>query len=535
MSRAERIEEQASLWVLRREELHWSDTDQGSLDDWLAESDAHKVAFWRLQHGWREADRIGSLGVPLRPASRVFAGLPAWQPIALAASVLLAVAVFLTQWQGLPLSTGASEDAASGRFETPIGGHEVVTLADGSRVELNTGTLVRAAVTDKARAVWLDRGEAFFSITKRAGEKFVIYAGPRTITVLGTKFSVRRAGDETVVAVLEGRVRLQTASLGREALVTGGELAVARDQGTLVAKSAVAVQHELAWRTGMIDLDGMNLAAAAAQFNRYNRKQLVVADANAARTLIEGSFVARNVDGFARLLEDAYGLQAVESAGRILVSTRRMADRGSLKSFNTVPTPSRPATSLQSALGQVPVPAPATQLAMLPDKQAIRDANNWDVIHKLYPPRALAAGEEGLVGFVVEMDATGSPTKCKITHTSGHPLLDLETCQLIMEHATFSRPTGLSPSQKRSYEGVVNWRLPNTPATAVPALPKVIAQSSAPEPLVCKRIQKTGSLAGFDRKCMSKSDWDRASEETRESWTRPPGTGLNVCEGPQCK
>ncbi|MBV8907702.1 MAG: FecR domain-containing protein, partial [Sphingomonas sp.] len=481
-----------------------------------------------------EADRIGSLGAPYQPASRRFA-LSSWQPAALAASVLIAFAAFLVIWQGLP---GArSPDAPASRYETPVGGHQLVALADGSRVELNTATVIRAAVTDKTRAVWLERGEAFFSVAKRDGQKFVIYAGPRTITVLGTKFSVRRAGDETVVAVLEGRVRLQTASLGtqREALVTGGEIAVARDQGTLIANSPAAVQHQLAWRAGMIDLDGLSLAAAAEQFNRYNSKQLVIGDAQAGQTPLAGSFVARNVDSFARLLQDAYGLQAVDSAGRILVSSRRIADRGPVKPLSVAPVQSHPATSLQSALGQMPLPAPVTQLAMLPDKQAVRDANNWDVIHKLYPPRALAAGEEGIVGFIVEMDATGSPTKCKITHTSGHPLLDLETCQLIMEHAIFSRPTGISPSQKRSYEGVVNWRLPTTPAAAVPVQPKAIAQSTPTDPLICKRQQKTGSLASFDRKCLPKSEWERATNESRDVWTQIPGRSTDICEGPQCK
>ena len=533
MSRAERIEELASLWVLRREEPAWSDADQGALDEWLAESDAHKVAFWRLEAGWREADRIGSLGVPFRPASHKFT-LSSWQPAALAASVLIAFAAFLVLWQGFP-GTPPGKSTAT-RFETPIGGHEVVTLADGSRVELNTGTLIRAAVTDNTRTVWLDRGEAFFSVAKRAGQKFVIYAGPRTITVLGTKFSVRRASDETVVAVLEGRVRLQTSSLGldRAELIAGGEVAIAGDQGTLVAKSPAAVQHQLAWRAGMIDLDGISLAAAAEQFNRYNRKQLVIGDAQAAQTVIVGSFVARNIDGFARLLEDAYGLRAVQTAGRILVSTPRIADRGPLQSLSPSPAQPRAAGSLQGALGQLPVPS-QTQLAMLPDKQAIRDANNWDVIHKLYPPRALAAGEEGLVGFIVEMDAAGSPTKCRITHTSGHPLLDLETCQLIMEHAVFSPPAGASRSQNKSYEGVVNWRLPTTPATAVPVPPRAIAQSAAPEPLVCKRSPRTGSLADFERQCLPKSEWDRQANESREIWSEVPCRSTEICMGPQCK
>jgi len=114
-------------------------------------------------------------------------------------------------------------------------------------------------------------------------------------------------------------------------------------------------------------------------------------------------------------------------------------------------------------------------------------------------------------------------------------LLDLETCQLIMMHATFNRPAGSSPSQKRSYEGVVNWKMPNAPQIAAPVPPKAIAETTAPEQLVCKRIPRTGSIAGFERKCMSKSDWERASSESRTLWDQLQGIGSEGCEGPQCK
>jgi transmembrane sensor len=540
VSRAKQIEELASLWVIRREEPSWSHADQAELDEWLAQSDANKVAYWRLEHGWREADRIASLGVPLRTTSHGIAALP-WKPLALAASLLLAFTIFLLQGPGLPVR-GTIEPAVT-RFETPVGGHRLVSLADGSRVELNTATVIKADVTDQHRAVWLEHGEAFFSVAKQQGRRFVIYAGPRTITVLGTKFSVRRSDQETVVAVLEGRVQVEatpTAGPRRQATVTTGEVAIASDRDTLVAKSPAAVQQQLAWRNGVLDLDGLTLAAAAEQFNRYNQTQLVIGDADAGRTIVGGSFVARNVEAFARLLSEGYGLDARDSAGKITISTRRMASNRSLtdlsRSKNAAPITTPDCGSGHASCAVIPLspPAPQTQVAMLPDKKAIRDANNWDVLHKLYPPRALAAGEEGLVGFVVEIDSSGSPTKCKITHTSGHALLDLETCQLIMMHATFSRPAGISPSQKRSYEGVVNWKLPTTPPTAVPAAPKVIAESKAPEPLICKKVPKTGSLAGFERKCMSQSDWQKASSGPQQVWEELQGIGSS-CDRPLCQ
>ena len=65
--------------------------------------------------------------------------------------------------------------------------------------------------------------------------------------------------------------------------------------------------------------DHTTLAEAAEEFNRYNRKRLVVESA-AAQIRIGGSFEAANVDGFVRLLHDTFGLNVAESEGQILVS-----------------------------------------------------------------------------------------------------------------------------------------------------------------------------------------------------------------------
>ena len=70
------------------------------------------------------------------------------------------------------------------------------------------------------------------------------------------------------------------------------------------------------------------------------------------------------------------------------------------------------------------------------DKEA-RNAVNGDVLLSEYPPRALAAGEQGLVGFKVTLDRDGYATGCEVTHSSGHKMLDQETCELILNRATF--------------------------------------------------------------------------------------------------
>src|SRR3546814_5883417 len=93
------------------------------------------------------------------------------------------------------------------------------------------------------RRVWLDNGEVFFEIAHDAAHPFVIFAGPKRITVLGTKFSVRRDGDKVSVSVLEGRVRIDDVQTQLEtgnssATITGGVLAVTNGPSTLVTQRA---------------------------------------------------------------------------------------------------------------------------------------------------------------------------------------------------------------------------------------------------------------------------------------------------------
>ena len=113
MSRALEVSNTAADWIIRREEGDWSDTDQAALDAWLAESEGHKAAFWRLRHSWGEADRIGALG---RQSDREVRGDEAdagrgyarwWRPLAIAASLALMVGAGASMYlTNSPFKTG---------------------------------------------------------------------------------------------------------------------------------------------------------------------------------------------------------------------------------------------------------------------------------------------------------------------------------------------------------------------------------------------------------------------------------------------
>ena len=313
------VEEQAATWLLRREEPGWTPVDERALAAWLDESFLHKASYWRLEQGWRATDRLRSL--KRRGLDRDEARRPRrhrWRAVALAASLAVLAAI--------PghLERPRSERVGSVDLSTPVGGHAVVPMADGSRIELNTQTRIRAAVSRTHREVWLDRGEAYFEVAHSPDYPFLVHAGARTVSVLGTKFSVRRTGDEVVVAVVEGRVRIDGGPESEEAAsstVTGGDIAIARDASMLVAGGrSLDVAGMLAWRGGMLDLDRSTLAGAAAEFNRYNQTKIVVADADIAALRLGGRIRADNVDGFVALLEQAYGLRVRRIGNIVMIS-----------------------------------------------------------------------------------------------------------------------------------------------------------------------------------------------------------------------
>lgn len=318
MSPAQEIEAAAATWLARREEPQWSQGDEAQLQSWLDQSYAHKAAYWRLECGWRAADRMRALGPELGSAEHPGRSASSrWQSFAIAAS-LAGLALLIPAMMHFSSSSPAPVSA----FQTPVGGHSRVALADGSTVELNTASAIRTSVSQKQRDVWLDKGEAFFSV-RHMGVPFVVHAGPQLVTVLGTKFSVMRNGERVRVAVIEGRVRVSDADASETsstATITRGDILEAEGSSTLVVQDAEnRVERTLAWRDGMLQFDSTPLSDAVAEFNRYNAHKMSVSG-RAGTIPIGGSFRPSNVSAFARLLHDAYGLQVEETSTQTKIS-----------------------------------------------------------------------------------------------------------------------------------------------------------------------------------------------------------------------
>jgi TonB family protein len=162
--------------------------------------------------------------------------------------------------------------------------------------------------------------------------------------------------------------------------------------------------------------------------------------------------------------------------------------------------------------------------------KAERNRQISEIVFQNYPARALAAGEEGPVFFVVTLDKDAHPTSCEVTHGSGHPLLDQETCDLIVQHAVFSSSRDADGKLVLKTEGVVNWTLPgHAPA---PINPVLLTGNDKPEKQICKKTLKTGTLSQYERTCMTRSEWARRTDESKQPWDELQGRkGSSVCAG----
>jgi transmembrane sensor len=302
----------AADWLQRRHFWNWNSEDQVALDAWLAQSLAHRLAYWRLEAAWGRTERLAAL----RSAAPESAA-PTSRKRARSFVVGIAVAVVAIAAIGLA-GTAYLVSPRQAIYQTPVGGHQIVALADGSRIELNTDTVLRTGV----REATLVKGEAYFQIKHDAAHPFVVTAGAHRIVDLGTKFLVRRDAGRLEVALTEGSARIESAQGAQPPkLLAPGDVVVATATSlSMTRKASSDLTNALSWRHGLLVFKYTALGEAAGEFNRYNREKLVIADAAAARRTIYGTFEAGNVELFARVARDVLGLHVENRGGAIVIS-----------------------------------------------------------------------------------------------------------------------------------------------------------------------------------------------------------------------
>ena len=304
------LEMAAAEWLERRDREDWSQDDQAKLDAWLADP-AQRLAYLRLYAAWNYADRLAALR--RSAAEQTVSRKPANFLIVQIAAAALAVVLLGG------LAARFIEQPKDRSYRTAIGARELVSFADGSKIELNTDTAIRTRMTTNQRIVWLDRGEAYFQVRHDPAHPFTVMIGDRRVTDLGTDFVVRRDDARLEVAVVRGSVRYDAAK--ETAMLTPGDVVTASGGAMSETKKPVRqLLRQLSWRRGVLVFDNATLADAAEEFNRYNREKVIVTDPAAAALTIGGTFPAQDVSAFTDVVQDVLGLRVERRGADIVIS-----------------------------------------------------------------------------------------------------------------------------------------------------------------------------------------------------------------------
>ena len=372
-----RIEGEAADWLARRESGSWSEADARAFEEWQNQSTAHRIAVIRLEVAWQKADRLQALGagvpsgqIPLpgswrlspescrsAPAAtrlhrfigrrrvRDFEASSGFQPRTThqndgsslfrdARPAKSAPAARRPRAWAAVVMLGLSGAIACyfiayGRntYQSTIGQIRVVSLPDGSTVTLNTNSLIHVSYSRAERLVDLKRGEAFFEDVRDPGRPFIVSAAGQRIVAVGTKFDVFRGTMDTRVVVTNGQVNVE---YGKGGEAVGPTTELSAGSVAQVGPGAVLVKHVslgeaqdyIAWRSGYLRFHDTDLAVAVAELNRYNQRQLVIADPAIASLKIAGNVRATNVDAFVQALQEGFPVRATNQGAEIVLTRR---------------------------------------------------------------------------------------------------------------------------------------------------------------------------------------------------------------------
>lgn len=316
-ARTDAIEESAGRWLERAALGDLTPEEAADFETWKSQSLSHRVAFVRLEAVWQRTERLAALRRPMMETPDATSVRKVWPRFHHAAIVVVLVLL------GAVVTFGARRTNET-IYTTDIGNREIISLTDGSRIELNTNSSVRVHLVGDRREVFLDKGEAYFDVAHDAARPFTVAVAGHRITDLGTKFSVRENADNVEVSLLEGRARLdlsQSAQSPQSATLTPGDVAIATATAISVQRAtSQTLANQLGWRRGVIVFDNAPLGEAVAEVNRYNHTRLVVADPSVSRLTISGTFPADRFQIVLEAARDVYGLHVKAHDGEILIS-----------------------------------------------------------------------------------------------------------------------------------------------------------------------------------------------------------------------
>lgn len=259
-----------------------------------------------------------------------------WKLLSIAASVVVTVAVvFSLNW---PVDNAEGVDTS--RYVTRVGEQKTVNLKDGSTITLNTATQLVVSETQSERRVIFERGEAFFEVHPDQNRPFIVDAGYRTITVLGTSFNVHKNPDLLNIAVSEGEIAVHSseesasgvapmlsemngggqASRDQFRMSAGWVMDLAVNDGQLTGYFVEDSASLAKWRSGLVEFAGEPLHKVVKELNRYSWKKILIEDPQIIDRKIFAVFKVGRMDQALKGLENTLQVKVTHYHDRIVLT-----------------------------------------------------------------------------------------------------------------------------------------------------------------------------------------------------------------------
>lgn len=314
--------QQAAAWLALVKSGTITAAERRALADWRQAAQSHEAAYRRVEALWDSDELATALGLewaametratPATPVTARRRPAAFLRAVAAMAAVLL-LAVGAANFDDLRYAVIADHTAGTGAREN-------ITLADGSRLVLNSGAAVSIDFSPDERQVTLLRGDAYFEVTPDPARPFEVTAAGAVARVVGTTFAVSIAPEGTGVAVREGRVAVRGESggasnhlvelrAGRMVTVTGGRTG---------APSSVDAEQALAWVDGRLIFENWPLARVVAALDKYHAGVVVLASERLRDFKVSGNYRVDDPLTVIRELARLAGAEVIEATDYLI-------------------------------------------------------------------------------------------------------------------------------------------------------------------------------------------------------------------------
>lgn len=297
-----RVMEQAAEWYAV---LSSEDATKQEYADWRAwlESDpTHRKAWGYVESISHRFEPLQTTTAPRQTAEGLWqANTRLIQRRRVLASIAILVGTGLVgwgTWRHTPLPLLARAWQAD--YDTATGETRELTLSDGSRIWLNTATALSQTYDTHKRHLNLLKGEIFISTAADPSRPFTVDTPQGRLKALGTRFTVRLDGEQTLLAVYEGAVQTRT-RLGKISTLEAGQQVRFSSEAVNTVEAAQATRE--AWTRGVLVAQDITLREVVAELRRYRHGHLGLAP-EVANLRVFGNFPLTNIDKTLEMLAD---------------------------------------------------------------------------------------------------------------------------------------------------------------------------------------------------------------------------------------